>query len=88
MGALGSEGDGVVRSAPRTPKVEVNIPFFFFSTPRVLVLVVALALDLGMALVAFDLESAVALEAFGGILNRWQRRQARCKGKRWMQMRV
>jgi hypothetical protein len=46
-----------------------------------------LALDLGMALVvAFDLESAVALEAFGGILNRRQRRQARCKGKRWMQM--
>jgi hypothetical protein len=47
-----------------------TIPFFFFSTPRVLVLVVALALDLGMALVvAFDLESAAALEAFGGILD-------------------
>jgi hypothetical protein len=54
---------------------EMTIPFFFFSTPRVLVLVVALALDLGMALVvAFDLESAAALEAFGGILSRWHRR--------------
>jgi len=56
-------------------KGEMTIPFFFFSTPRVLVLVVALALDLGMALVvAFDLESAAALEAFGGILSRWHRR--------------
>jgi hypothetical protein len=53
----------------------MTIPFFFFSTPRVLVLVVALALDFGMALVvAFDLESAAALEAFGGILSRWHRR--------------
>ena len=53
----------------------MTIPFFFFSTPRVLVLVAALALDLGMALVlAFDLESAAALEAFGGILSRWHRR--------------
>ena len=53
----------------------VNVPFFFFSTPRVLVLVVALALDLGMAFVtAFDLESAAALEALGGILNECQRR--------------
>ena len=48
----------------------MTIPFFFFSTPRVLVLVVALALDFGMALVvAFDLESAAALEAFGGIFD-------------------
>jgi hypothetical protein len=53
----------------------MTIPFFFFSTPRVLVLVVALALDFGMALVvAFDLESAAALEAFGGILSRWHGR--------------
>ena len=56
-------------------KVLMNIPFFFFSTPRVLVLVAAFALDLGMAfVVAFDLESAAALEALGGILNGWQRR--------------
>jgi hypothetical protein len=64
----------------------MTIPFFFFSTPRVLVLVVALALDLGMALVvAFDLESAAALEAFGGILSRWHTGgKARYKGG-WMQ---
>lgn len=68
------KGD-LVKDASQTQSIEVGIPFFFFSTPRVLGLVAALALDLGMALVvAFDLESAAALEALGGILNRLQRR--------------
>ena len=47
-----------------------------------MVLGVDLALDLCMALVvAFDLESAAALEAFGGILSRWHRRYSKVQGR-------